>query len=41
MKNFPSGSDSQESACKAGEPRFTPWVWFNPWVRKIPREGNG
>ena len=23
---FPSGSDSKESACNAGDPRFDPWV---------------
>ena len=27
--SFPSGSDSKESACNAGDPRF------NSWVRKI------
>ena len=32
---FPDSSDGKESACNAGDPGF------NPWVRKIPGEGNG
>ena len=32
MKGFPSGSDSKESPCNAGEPGF------DPWVGKIPEK---
>ena len=32
---FPGGSDGKESACQYKRPRF------NPWVGKIPGEGNG
>ena len=32
---FPGGSDGKASACNVGRPRF------DPWVRKIPGEGNG
>ena len=28
------GSDSKESACNAGRPRFNPWVGKIPWRRK-------
>ena len=31
---FPGGSDSKESVCNAGRPRFTPWVGKIPWRRK-------
>ena len=32
---FPGGSDGKASACNVERPRF------DPWVRKIPGEGNG
>ena len=31
---FPGGSDSKESACSAGDPRFNPWVGKIAWRRK-------
>ena len=34
MLGFPGGSDGKESAYNAGE-------GFDPWVGKIPGEGNG
>ena len=33
-QGFPVGSDSKESAWKAGDPRFDPWVGKIPWRRK-------
>ena len=35
QRGFPGGSVSKESTCRCRRHRF------NPWVRKIPREGNG
>ena len=34
INDFPGGSDSKESACNAGEPRFNNWVGKIPWRRK-------
>jgi len=34
INDFPGGSDSKESACNAGEPRFNTWVGKIPWRRK-------
>ena len=31
---FPSGSDSRESACKAGDPGLIPGSWKIPWRRE-------
>ena len=32
--NFPGGSDSEESACNAGDPGFYPCVRKIPWRRE-------
>ena len=32
--DFPGGSDSKDSACNGGDPRFDPWVRKNPWRRE-------
>jgi len=31
---FPGGSDSKESACNVGGPRFDSWVRKIPWKRE-------
>ena len=31
---FPHGSDGKESACKAWDPGFDPWVWKIPWRKE-------
>ena len=33
FQGFPSGSDSKESTCNAGDPGFNPWVRKSPWRR--------
>ena len=35
LKDFPGGSDGKESTCQSRRLRF------DPWVGKIPGEGNG
>jgi len=32
--SFPSGSDSEESACQCRRPGFDPWVGKIPWRRE-------
>ena len=38
MLDFPGGVSGKESDCECGRCKR---CGFNPWVRKIPREGNG
>ena len=45
---FPGGSEVKAFACKAGDPRFNPWVGKIPWRRKwqptpvfLPGESHG
>ena len=47
-KGFPGDSDTNESACNAGNPGFNPWVRKIPWRRKwqptpvfLPGESHG
>ena len=32
--DFPGGSDSKESACNIGDPRFDPWIGKIPWRKE-------
>ena len=38
MLDFPGGVSGKESDCQCGRCKR---CGFNPWIRKIPREGNG